>query len=70
MLITKRIDLGEYIVEIEYDDETGAIEVTVLDELEGVIESITITNAEESDDGEDDNDDNKDGFNDFNFSPN
>ena len=52
MLITKRIDLGEYIVEIEYDDETGAIEVTVLDELEGVIESITITNAEESDDGE------------------
>lgn len=70
MLITKRIDLGEYIVEIEYDDETGAIEVTVLDELEGVIESITITNAEESDDGEDDNDDDKDGFNDFNFSPN
>jgi len=70
MLITKRIDLGEYIVEIEYDDETGAIEVTVLDELEGVIESITITNAEKSDDGEDDNDDDKDGFNDFNFSPN
>lgn len=69
MLITKRIDLGEYIVEIEYDDETGAIEVTVLDELEGVIESITITNAQ--DEGSDtEEDDDEDGFNDFNFSPN
>ncbi|TXG80784.1 MAG: hypothetical protein E6R13_07450 [Spirochaetes bacterium] len=69
MLITKKIDLGEYIVEIEYDDETGAIEVTVLDELEGVIESITITNAQ--DEGSDtEEDDDEDGFNDFNFSPN
>ena len=67
MLINRRIDLGEYIVDIEYDDETGAIEVVVLDELEGVIESITITNAE--DNGEDDGDD-ESGFDDFNFSPN
>jgi len=70
MLITRRIDLGEYIVEIEYDDETGAIEVVVLDELEGVIESITITNAEDNGEDESDDDDDKDGFNDFNFSPN
>ena len=56
MLITKRIDLGEYFVDIEYDDMTGAIEVTVLDELEGVIESITITNSPESDDDDDDDD--------------
>ena len=68
MLITKRIDLGGYIVEIEYDDETGTIEVAVLDELEGIIESITITNAESG--GNDEEDDDKDGFNDFNFSPN
>ena len=47
MLITKKIDLGEYIVEIKYDDETGMIEVGVLDELEEIIESITITNSED-----------------------
>ncbi len=70
MLITKRIDLGEYIVHIEYNDETGAIEVTVLDELEGVVESITITNAEDDENGGDDNDGDKDGFDDFKFSPN
>ena len=66
MLITKRIDLGEYFVDIEYDDETGAIEVTVLDELEGVIESITITNSEDSSDDKDD----EVGFNDFNINLN
>ncbi len=69
MLITKRIDLGEYFVDIEYDDETGAIEVTVLDELEGVIESITITNSEDSSDNND-NDDDEVGFNDFNINLN
>ena len=68
MLITKRIDLGEYFVDIEYDDMTGAIEVTVLDELEGVIESITITNSEDSSD-DNDNDDEV-GFNDFNINLN
>ena len=66
MLITKRIDLGEYFVDIEYDDMTGAIEVTVLDELEGVIESITITNSVDSSDDDDD----EVGFNDFNINLN
>ena len=66
MLIRKKVDLGEYIIDIEYDDETGAIEVTVLDELEGVIESITITNTEDSSD----DDDNDVGFNDFNINLN
>jgi hypothetical protein len=69
MLITKRIDLGEYFVDIEYDDMTGAIEVTVLDELEGVIESITITNSPESDDDDDDDDDEGMGI-DYNISLN
>jgi hypothetical protein len=53
MLITKKIDLGEYIVEIKYDDETGTIEVGVLDELEEIIESITITNSEDDDSSSD-----------------
>lgn len=68
MIVRKKVDLGEYIIDIEYDDVTGAIEVTVLDELEGVIESITITNTEDSSD-DDDNDDEV-GFNDFNINLN
>ena len=67
MIVRKKVDLGEYIIDIEYDDITGAIEVTVLDELEGVIESITITNTEDSSD-DDDNDDV--GFNDYNINLN
>lgn len=68
MIVRKKVDLGEYIIDIEYDDVTGAIEVTVLDELEGVIESITITNTEDSSD-DDDNDDEV-GFNDYNINLN
>ncbi len=70
MIIKKRVELGEYIVDIEYDDVTGAIDVEVLDELEGVIESISITNSEEdfSDDSDDNNND--DPFTDYNISLN
>jgi hypothetical protein len=67
MIVRKKVDLGEYIIDIEYDDVTGAIEVSVLDELEGIIESITITNTEDSSD-DDDNDDV--GFNDYNINLN
>jgi hypothetical protein len=57
MKITKRIDLGEYIVNIEYnDDGSGHIKVTVLDELEGEIEFIEITNDTEEEDEEENND--------------
>jgi hypothetical protein len=64
MIIKKRVDLGEYIVEIEYDETTGAIDVYVLDELEGVIESISITNAPDGDsENPDDPEDNP--FNDY-----
>lgn len=52
MKFNKIIDLGEYIIEIEYDDLTGLLEVTVLDELGGVIESITITNSDEDNDND------------------
>lgn len=70
MIVRKKVDLGEYIIDIEYDDITGAIEVTVLDELEGVIESITITNTEDSSGYDDDDDEDEVGFNDFNINLN
>lgn len=50
MEIIKKIDLGEYIIVIKYEDTTGSLEVEVLDELEEVIESLEITNDEDKDD--------------------
>ena len=47
MEITKKIDLGEYIIVVEYNDTDGSLNVTILDELEGVIEAIRITNDED-----------------------
>lgn len=47
MVSKKTIDLGEYIVIITYDNETGSISVEVLDELHELIESLDITNAED-----------------------
>lgn len=45
MKLTKQIDLGEYIVVINYDDNgSGYIKVTILDELEEEVESIEISN--------------------------
>lgn len=46
----KKIDLGEYVVVIEYDKFTSHLEVEVLDELGDVIESINISDDDESDD--------------------
>ena len=45
----KRIDLGEYIVEVIYNEKTGELEVSVLDELGDVIESINISNTNDKD---------------------
>jgi hypothetical protein len=56
MVSKKTIDLGEYIVNITYDNETGAISVDVLDELHELIESMNITNAEDSKGDDEDND--------------
>lgn len=56
MVSKKTIDLGEYIVNITYDNQTGSISVDVLDELHEIIESMNITNVEDS--GKDDDDDN------------
>jgi hypothetical protein len=56
MVSKKTIDLGEYIVNITYDNETGAISVDVLDELHELIESMNITNIEDSRGDDEDND--------------
>lgn len=56
MVTKKTIDLGEYIVNITYDNQTGSISVDVLDELHEIIESMNITNVEDS--GNDDDEDN------------
>jgi hypothetical protein len=51
MISTKRIDLGEYIVVIKYNnDGSGYIKVSILDELKDEIEHIEIANDEISDD--------------------
>jgi hypothetical protein len=55
MKTTKKIDLGEYIVVVEYNDTDSSLYVTVLDELEGVIEAIKVTNDEDDEiEGDDD----------------
>jgi hypothetical protein len=55
MKITKQVDLGEYIINIEYnDDGSGYLKVTVLDELEEEVEHIEIMN--DNDEDEEDND--------------
>jgi hypothetical protein len=56
MVSKKTIDLGEYIVNITYDNETGSISVDVLDELHEIIESMNITNIEDSRGNDEDND--------------
>lgn len=48
MKTTKRVDLGEYVVIITYDDSNGGLYVSVLDEGEEEIESINIVNDDEN----------------------
>lgn len=57
MVTKKTVDLGEYIVNITYNNETGSISVEVLDELHEVIESMDITNVEDSRDEDDEDND-------------
>lgn len=49
MKTKKRIELGEYIIKIVYDDVTGALDISVLDELEDVIETLNVINDEDPD---------------------
>ena len=50
MEITKKIDLGEYVVVIKYDEATGSLSISVLDELEDEIERIDIENDDDEED--------------------
>lgn len=50
MIITKKIDFGEYVLLANYDDETGFLEITIFDELGDIIESVEITNDQEEND--------------------
>jgi hypothetical protein len=61
-MVNKKIDLGEYVVKVAYNDITGQLDVSVFDELEDVIESIHITN-DEDDDNDNDNDNDIEIFN-------
>jgi len=54
MKFTKKIDFGEYLIIAVYDDVSGSLEISVLDELEEVIESIQITNDDEDNSEEND----------------
>jgi hypothetical protein len=47
MIINKKIDLGEYIIHIKHDEQTGLLEVNILDELGDEIEQIVINNSED-----------------------
>ena len=49
MKTTKKVDLGEYVIIIKYDDLTGSLDVTVFDELEDIVDSIYILNDEDDD---------------------
>ena len=48
MKTTKKVDLGEYIIIITYDDSNSALNISVLDEGEEEIESINIVNDDEN----------------------
>jgi len=46
MKITKRIDLGEYVIIITHDNIDGSLEINVLDELDELIETMNIKNED------------------------
>ena len=48
----KRINLGEYVITIIHDSETGQLDVEVFDEGGELIESINIANDEEDEEDE------------------
>lgn len=56
MKITKQVDLGEYIINIEYEDNgSGYLKVTILDELEQEVEHIEIMDDVNPDNESDEN---------------
>lgn len=47
---SKRVDLGEYIIDIKYNSENGDLTVSILDELHDVIDMMHVTNDEDPED--------------------
>jgi hypothetical protein len=54
-MTNKKIDLGEYIIEIKYNQENGRLDIDVYDELGEIIESMNIVNDEDADEDDADN---------------
>ena len=54
MTIRKKVDLGEYVVKVVYNDMDGSLSVSVYDELDELIEQINITNDEDDNEEMDD----------------
>ena len=46
----KKLDLGEYVIIVEYDKKNGKLDVRVLDEAGEIIEGILISEDDEDDD--------------------
>jgi|688.fasta_scaffold71287_2 hypothetical protein len=53
MKLTKKIDFGEYLIVANYDSVRGSLEVTILDELDEIIETINVMDDSEDDDYDD-----------------
>jgi hypothetical protein len=51
--MVKKIDLGEYVVNIDYDPKTSNLTVSVLDELGDIIDALIITDDDDDDDDDD-----------------
>lgn len=50
MILTREVDLGEYVIIIDYnDDGSGYIKVSIKDELGDEIENIEIKNVDDDD---------------------
>jgi hypothetical protein len=49
----KTIDLGEYIIEIDFDPKTNELDINVFDAAGEIIESMNISDSEDEDESED-----------------
>ncbi len=49
-MTNKKIDLGEYVITIYYDDVTGELQIRVFDEGGDMIDSIGVENDDDEED--------------------
>lgn len=48
-MIRKKIDLGKYVVKIDYNVEENSLDITVLDEAGEIIDVISVTETNDDD---------------------